>query len=74
MSVEWETVKKPPLGVSPESIYEIHRIKELSRAIKEYIEYDYHLNKIDLILGWVEELNRRLNNLENLKKANCILK
>jgi len=55
---------KPPLGVMPKDIFEYQRIKDLSRALYEYIEInskDYELLSI-----WSEELTERLNNFKYL--------
>lgn len=53
--------QKPPLGITPESYYEIERISELISALQRYSDfYGYHENMIK----WTEELFYRLNRLK----------
>ena len=51
-----------PLGVMPESIFERQRVKELSRALFEYI--DAGNEDYDMLIKWSEELQDRLQNLK----------
>jgi len=56
-----ENIKKPPLGVKPEIFYKEQRLRDLARAINEYITGgffggDYAI-QIDL---WCRELSKRL--------------
>lgn len=57
-----EPKSKPPLGVMPESIFEKQRVKELSRALYEYI--DAGNEDYDMLVKWSEELQDRLQNLK----------
>ena len=51
-----DSSEMPPIGVMPEKLFELGRIKELSRAIYEYC-YD---DRIDVVEKWVYELNSRV--------------
>lgn len=56
---------KPPLGVTPEYIYEEKRIRELTRAINDYSNFNIKNNK-DILIQWSKELIKRLENI-NIK-------
>ena len=57
-------VPKPPLGIMPKHIYEIQRVKEITRALHEYAESDYLINYYDLMIQWSNELIERLKTLK----------
>lgn len=43
---------KPPLGLTPKSVWDTHRLIEIKEAIKRYIE----VNK-PIPIEWIEEYN-----------------
>ena len=51
---------KSPIGVTPEYIFEVQRIQELTRALYEYSYYNPTEMKFDLMMEWTQELFRRL--------------
>lgn len=49
--------QKPPLGIAPESYFEIERISELISALQRYSDfYGYH----ESMIKWTDELSYRL--------------
>ena len=74
-------MEKLPLGVMPKNIYELKRVKDLSRALYEYSNYHTEGN-YDLMIKWAEELVERLSDLkfekeygsENIMSIKNILK
>lgn len=58
--------EKPPIGIMPKQVYEIQRVKDISRALYEYSQTDYlvdNKDNFDLFIDWTEELQERLGNL-----------
>ena len=64
----FKSVQKPPIGVMPNRIYEMNRIRDLTRALYEYAQYDIK-NNTAIMLEWVEELTLRLECLDDLTEG-----
>lgn len=56
--------QKPPLGITPKYIYEIHRVQEICRALNDYAQSDLLINYYDLMLEWTDELKEKLDSLK----------
>ena len=60
---EGDCIKKPPLGIKPEWLWTEERLRELIRALHGYSEANR-----DLPFDWLEELQKRLDEVLKHKK------
>lgn len=58
-----DAVLKPPIGIIPESVWIINRMKDLSLAINRYIDAD-----MKVPLDWINEYNTHVDELRRIGK------
>lgn len=54
--IKFQPTQIPPLGVMPPDIWREKRIKDLARAIHEYLEFEPLLDNHVMLNGWISEL------------------
>lgn len=66
-------MKKPPLGIMPEKIWEEKRIADLSRAIYDHTNNGYALDVyFNSIKSWCDELIRRVDVLDSRRSLSDV--
>lgn len=58
--------ERPPLGIIPPKFcdFYIERVRDLSRSIYQYIQYDKTLENKSVYIHWAEELHTLLTMME----------
>ena len=60
--------QKPPIGVTPEKLYEEERIQELSRAVAAYICIGKYNEQLVI---WIKELTEHLSAV--ISRCECVI-